>query len=127
MKLNVTTVLKNMNGDDLIEPNAKGEAEPVIVRTVIINALMTPDQKDTGVQKVEKYSLAMDIQKQDEIELTPEQVVLLKETIGKPYGPVVVGPVSMLLDGKSVDEVFVSAPEPEPVDEGDTCENNIEE
>lgn len=113
MKLNVTTVLKNINGDDLIEPNAKGEAEPVTVRKVIINALMTPEQKDTGVQKVEKYSLAMDIQKQDEIELTPEQIVLLKEAIGKPYGPVVVGPVSMLLDGKSVDEVFVSVPEPE--------------
>ena len=101
MKINVTQVLKNINGDDLIEPNEKGEVQPVLLRTVLVNALMIPVEKDTGVQKVEKYSLAIDIQKNDEIEITAEQATMLKEVVGKPYGPVIVGPVFNLLDGKS--------------------------
>jgi len=47
---------------------------------------------------VEKYVLAMDIQKNDEVDVTPEQIVLLKGVIEKPYGPVVVGPVFAILN-----------------------------
>lgn len=98
MKLDVTEVLKNLNGDDLIEPDVKGEAKPVTLRTIFLNALMIPVEGDNGVKKVEKYVLAMDIQKNDEVDVTPEQIVLLKGVIEKPYGPVVVGPVFAILN-----------------------------
>jgi hypothetical protein len=103
MKLDVTRVLKNINGEDLIEPDAKGEAQPVTLRTVLVNALMIPVEKDSGAQKAEKYGLAIDIQKNDEIEVVAEQIVVLKEAVGKPYGPVVVGPVFNILDEKEVE------------------------
>jgi len=98
MKLNVLTTLKNINGDDLIEPNEKGEARKITLRMVFVNALMAPEQKDTGDQKLEKYILATDIQKNDEVEVSPEQIVLLKAAVAKPYGPVVVGPVFQILN-----------------------------
>lgn len=100
MKLNTLTVLKNVDGEPLIEPDAKGEVSEVVLRKVLVNALMIPAEKDTGTQKVEKYMLAMDIQKNDEVEVTPEQIVLLKSAVEKPYGPIVVGPVWNLLDQK---------------------------
>lgn len=100
MKLDVTIVLKNIKGDNLLEPNEKGEAEEVTLRTVLVNALMVPVEKDSGVQKAEKYGLAIDIQKNDEIDITVEQAATLKEAVGKPYGPVVVGPVFAILDSK---------------------------
>jgi len=99
MKLNVLTTLKNLDGEDLIEPDAKGEVSKVLLRNILVNALMIPAEKDTGQQKVEKYMLAMDIQKHEEVEVTPEQIVLLKSVIEKPYGPIVVGPVFQILDG----------------------------
>jgi hypothetical protein len=100
MKLDVTKVLKNIAGDNLMESNEKGEAEVVTLRTILVNALMIPEQKDTGTQKAEKYGLAIDIQRNDEVEITSEQAAMLKEVVGKPYGPVVVGPVFAILDGK---------------------------
>lgn len=103
MRLNVLTVLKSIKGNDLLEPNEEGEAEVVTLRTVLVNALIIPVEKDTGVQKVEKFALAMDIQKNDELDITPEQAVLLKEVIAKPYGPVVVGPVWAILDSKDTE------------------------
>ena len=96
----VTTVLKNINGEDLIESDEKGEVKTVTLRTVFVNALMIPEQADTGVKKVEKYGLAIDIQKNDEVNITAEQAALLKEVVGKPYGPVVVGPVFAILDSE---------------------------
>lgn len=104
MKLNVTTVMNQVNGNPLLEADAKGEATELILRTVLINALMDPVKEDTGVIKVEKYDLALKIQKNDEVELSPEQVVLLKKAVEKPYGAVVVGPIWKLLDGKETDE-----------------------
>jgi hypothetical protein len=100
MRLNVLTVLRNLDGIALKEPNEKGEVSEVILRKILVNALMIPAEKDTGTQKVMKYMLAMDIQKNDEVEVTPEQIVLLKNAVGYPYGPLVVGPVWNLLDGK---------------------------
>ena len=83
MKLNVLTVLKNIDGEDLIEPDAKGEVSKVLLRKVLVNALMIPVEGETGQDKVNKYMLAVDIQKQDVVEVTPEQVVLLKAAVEK--------------------------------------------
>jgi hypothetical protein len=100
MKLNVTEVLKNINGDDLIEPDKEGNVQNVTLRVVLVNALMILVEKDTGVMKAEKYGLALEIQRNDEVEITAEQASTLKEAVGKPYGPAVVGPVFEILDGK---------------------------
>ena len=100
MKLNLLTVMMNINGEPLLEPDKNSEVQKVTLRTVFVNALMIPVEKDTGVDKVAKYSLAIDIQKNDEVVLSAEQIVLLKEAIAKPYGPVIVGQVYAILDGK---------------------------
>jgi len=99
MKLDVTIKMLNVDGVVLQEPDEKGEVRDVILRSILINALMIPAKDDTGEQKVKKYILAVDIQKNDEVEITPEQAVLLKKAVGPNFGPVVVGPIFALLDG----------------------------
>jgi len=99
MILDVTIKMLNVDGEVLQEPDEKGEVRDVILRSILVNALMIPAKDDTGEQKVEKYILAMDIQKNDEVEITPEKAVLLKKVVGPNYGPVVVGPIFALLDG----------------------------
>lgn len=81
-----------------------GESESLTFRKVAVNALLTTLQGDdglTGVQKVEMHKLARTIHEQDELEILDEgkDVELLKERIGKAYGPVVVGPAFMILNG----------------------------
>lgn len=100
MEIDVTIVLKNLEGVNLIEPDSKGEVSPVTLRAVFLNSLMRPVEKDTGVQKVEKYAFAIHIQKTKIVDFTPEQIVLLKEVVGPAYSPLVVGPVFAILDGK---------------------------
>lgn len=99
MKLNVTQVLKDIKGDDLLDSTVK-EVTPITLRMVFVNALMIPEQEDTGAKKAEKYGLAIDIQRNDEVQITAEQSALLKEVVGKSYGPMIVGPVFGILDGK---------------------------
>jgi hypothetical protein len=103
MLLNVTTIMKNFDGIGLQEPNENGEMQNVTLRAILVNALMVVEKNDTGVKKAEKYGLAIEIQRNDEVEVTAEQVVTLKEAVGKPYGPVIVGPVFAILDGKVVE------------------------
>ena len=102
MKLDVTQVLKSISGDNLIDVDENNEVMPISLRYVLVNSLMVPIEKDSGPKKAEKYGLAIDIQRNDEVEVTAEQIVILKEAIGKPYGPSVVGPVYAILDGKEL-------------------------
>jgi hypothetical protein len=51
-----------------------------------------------GDEKVRRYRLARKLFNASKVELTPEDVVLLKSLIGQIYGPLVVGQVWDLLD-----------------------------
>ena len=58
MRLNVAQNMKNINGEDLLEPK-DGQALVVTLRAVLVTALMDPLDTDTGIVKAEKYGLAM--------------------------------------------------------------------
>ena len=49
MKVNVSNELKQLNGQPLVE-NDNGEAVPVTFKDVIANALLSPVQKEKGVE-----------------------------------------------------------------------------
>lgn len=98
MKLDVTTELKSVVGVPLLEQDEKGEAKSVLLRNVLINSLLIPMDSDDGVTKAAKWNLALKIQENDKVEVTPEQVVMMKNAVAKPYGPAIVGPVFSLLD-----------------------------
>jgi len=80
-----------------------GAAEPLTFRTVATNALLLTMKGDDAIDGEKKYALwklAKQIQESDEPEIdTGKDVALLKERIGKAYGPLVVGPCFLVLNG----------------------------
>jgi len=99
MVLDVTKVLVNIAGESLKE-SVNDVAVDVILRTVVVNALLSPVEKDTGMKKMEKEELARKIYQNDSVDLTIEQVKLIKDRIGEMYAPIVVGQCWRLLEGR---------------------------
>ena len=103
MKIKTDVVLKTLNGDVLKDNDGQGNIIDATLKNAIVNALLAPLQQgkiETGVDKVKKYELSCRIYESDEIELTPEEVVLIKERVGEAFGAIVVGQVFNLLEGK---------------------------
>lgn len=100
MKIDVTQTLLALNGEKL----RGDDGQPVTLRSVCINALMTTLEADgnlTGEDKLAAYTLAKQIQDEDQPDLRVEDLTKLKERIGKCYSPAVVGPVYAVLDGNT--------------------------
>jgi len=98
MKVDVTQGLTALDG----EPLENEDQEPIVLRTVAINALMgvmEGDNSMTGEQKLKNWVLAQRLQKEDSPDLTPEELASIKERIGKAFGPAVVGPSFVILNG----------------------------
>lgn len=80
-----------------------GNTTPMTFRKAALNALlgtMKGDETMDGEKKAQLWELAGKINKQDEVEIdTGKDVALLKERIGKAYGPMVVGPAFLILNG----------------------------
>ena len=96
VKLNV--VLKSPNGDNLMDNDGKGNAIDATLKNCIVNALFAPVQDEKGIDKVKKYDLAMKCYKNDEIDLTPEEMTLIRERVGIVFpSPLVVGQIFELL------------------------------
>lgn len=96
MKVNFSQPLKNLNGDSLKDD--KDVAIPL--GTVCTNALMMTIQGDKadGVEKVKRYDLATRIHSGGEVEVSVEDVALIKKMIGEGYGALVVGQAYKMLE-----------------------------
>jgi len=97
MTLDVTQVLTGLDGEAIMD----GE-KAVTLRPICINALMATLETDRGMsgeEKVNIWVLAGKIQKEDKVYLLDTDVTLLKKRIGAAYGPAIVGPAFLLLNG----------------------------
>lgn len=92
------TVLKNIDGADLKEP---GNDVPITLKSVAVNALLAtmPNDSPAAEEKVKRFILAMKIQgSSGEIDLTPEDIVLIKRMVGQAMATLIVGQAFALLD-----------------------------
>lgn len=100
MKINVNHVLKTIDGQSM-KDNVNGEAIDATVKMAIVNAVLSPVDKETGVKKLEKYQLAQKVYNADgEVELSAEEISLIKKQVGEVFPPIIVGQVFNLLEGK---------------------------
>jgi hypothetical protein len=101
----------NINFDSEItdlanQPIMNGEKH-LDLATICTNALLTPAQNDQSMaadEKVRRYRLAQRITNGGTLDMPLEDLVLLKDIIGKAYPPLVVGRAFDILDpppGKS--------------------------
>lgn len=96
MLVNVSEVLKNIAGEtmkDMID----GEAVDATVKMAIVNAVLSPVQKESGIDKVKKYELAKKVFNDSEVDLDEDEIKLIKERVGEVFPPVIVGQIYELL------------------------------
>lgn len=90
----------NIAMTDLDGKPIEGEGKSLTAKGVALNALLVSPSGDssTGEQKAKRYDLALRINATPELEVSPEEIVQLKELIGKIYAPLVVGQIYKFLD-----------------------------
>ena len=103
MKRNLNVILKTLDGKPLREAHESGERD-VLLSHLAVNALLVnyPDEQSlSGEDKVKRFKLAQQINDADgDVEVTAEQVSLLKSLIAKGYTPLVVGQAYEILEGE---------------------------
>ena len=97
MLIKVDTPLTTMDGKVMKDNDGQGNAVDATVKMCMINALLSPVQNEKGLDKVKKFDLAQRIYKTDEINLTAEEISLIKERVGDIFPPLVVGQIYELL------------------------------
>lgn len=82
-------------------PDEEGATKPLTFFDVFVNALngIGPGEQLPAETKNKIYQITRKIYLNKEPNLTPDQLILIKERVGKAYAPVVVGRVIDLIDG----------------------------
>ena len=96
MKVKVKTVLEDIKGAALMDP----DGNPLVIGEVLQAALLQDNEKGDVKDAVRRFNLARDIEINDEVELSAEDVVILKKSLANLYKPLVAGQVCLLLEGK---------------------------
>ena len=105
MIINVNQVLKRINGEtmkDIVEQtddngNIIKVAVDATIKMALVNAVLSPVQKESGIDKVKKYELAKKIYSSDEVDLNEDDIKLIKECVGEVFSAEVVGQLYELL------------------------------
>jgi len=101
MLIQVDTPLKNMDGQVMKDNDGAGNAVDATLRVAMINAILSPVEREAGTEKVKKYELARRIHSaKSEVELSIEEVSLIKERIGDVFPILIVGQIFDILEGK---------------------------
>jgi len=85
---------KNAEGEEITEP------EPLLLKTVLVNALLAPEQGLSGEDSVARYELARRIfSGGNPVAVTPEEASLIRRVVPKMYAPLITGQVNQLIGG----------------------------
>ena len=96
MLVKVNIPLKTMDGQ-VMKDNVDGQAVDATIKMVIVNAVLSPVQKESGIDKVKKYELAKKVYASDEVDLNEDEIKLIKDAVGENFAPIVVGQIYELL------------------------------
>lgn len=101
MLIKVTQTLKTLGGQTMQDVDENKEVIDATLRTAIVNALLAPTKgQESGVEKVKKYELAKKVYQVDEVELSAEDITLIKSRIGDTFSSLIVGQCFEMLEGK---------------------------
>lgn len=99
MKLNLEQHMQDMKGKAV-----KFGEELMTLETVLVQALLMTDEKENPNMdvKYKRYRLCKKISGAKEVDLTSEEVVMLKDLVGRAFVTLISGQVYDLLEGKSL-------------------------
>lgn len=98
MKIDFAAVLTDFAGGPL-----KTDDRPVTLGHVTLQALGAsyPDETPDGARSVRRFEIGSRVATtKGKVELTVEEAAEIKKVIGKAFGPVVVGPAYLILEGE---------------------------
>lgn len=96
MKLDPTTAICDLDGTPIVE-DGKPVDIGIIARRALLN--LAPDEGGmAGAEKEKRFRLAMKLFDQSPVELSAEEVVCVKDAIGKAFMPLIVGRAFQILD-----------------------------
>ena len=96
MLVKVNVPIKTLDGQ-VMKDNVDGKAVDATVRMAMVNSILAPVDKESGIDKVKKYELAKLIYANDEVDLNEDDIKLIKDVVGKGFAPIVVGQIFELL------------------------------
>jgi len=96
MLVKVNVPLLTMDSQ-VMKDSVDGQAVDATVQTAIVNAVLSPVQKESGIDKVKKYELAKRIYASDEVDLNEDEIKMIKDAVGENFAPIVVGQIYELL------------------------------
>ena len=106
MRIDFKQKLVTLKNEPLELRGADNKLSQITLGDVCYQAMLgsiETDRAETGASKYERWTLAGKIANAKEpIELKAEEIVKIKDRVGKAYGPEVVGPVYDLLEKKEV-------------------------
>jgi hypothetical protein len=97
MLVKVNIPILTMDGEQMKDDDGQGNTVDATVKLAIVNAVLSPVQNEKGVEKVKKYELAKKVYASDEVDLTAEEISLIKERVGDVFAPIVVGQIFEML------------------------------
>ena len=98
MVIDVSKNLVQLNGKPMLDNDDTGNVVNATVKMALVNAVLSPEQNEKGTQKIQKYELAKKIYNAEkDVEVTAEEVVLMKKCIESAYAPLIVGQLTELL------------------------------
>ena len=97
MLVKVNMSLKTLDGQAMMDNDGQGNAVEATVKQAIVNAILSPVEKESGIDKVTKYELAKKVYASDEVDLDENEIKLIKDAVGKSFAPIVVGQIFELL------------------------------
>lgn len=101
MLVKVTETLKTFDGKTMKDGDGQGNMIDATLKLAVVNALLAPIKgQESGVEKVKKYELARKVYQNDEVELSAEDISLIKSRIGDMFPALVVGQCFEMLEGK---------------------------
>lgn len=104
MKFDLNCPLLNYSGQAFTKP---GSDESMTLKSILESACLNanPQKYDTGEKKMRIFGLLMKIHKSDRVDLTVEELVILKDLVGEQLTISAVGAVYSALENPVIDVV----------------------
>jgi len=99
MKINFEKEIQTIEGGPIIWR----EKDKTFLKQVAVDVLQLTFQDETslsGEEKAKRWLLATRIYANSDVDLTIDEVSLIKKLIGKAFGPIIVGPAFEILEGR---------------------------
>lgn len=96
-------MIKNfdVNLKDKDQNNWIENEKPVSAKALIIDAILAnlPDEQPNALEKMQRYDLYKKLLNGGDVELTTEELSLIKQAVGKIYSPLAVGQIYEIIEG----------------------------